>query len=202
MQLVGGPGVRPSALHQRPKLRQHVFMQDPTDNKSPRSHQLAHYSTLPTLKSRRHTSSEDALTVASSKGNDSATTWPDAPESPRADNNGSNDLHDKLAGLEALVSAQRDLLTKQQAALDQLQQRVEISQPRPGIARSTSAAGQSVATSSGSVRPFDAQRRAGYGDRRYLGLYDARFHSTSSYVMRVQMEDAQVGEQFISHTTT
>lgn len=83
------------------------------------------------------------------------------------------------------MSAQRELLTKQQAALDQLQQRVEISQPRPGMARSssTTSAGQSVATSSGSVRPFDAQRRAGYGDRRYLGLYDARFHSTSSYVI-------------------
>ena len=29
----------------------------------------------------------------------------------------------------------------------------------------------------GVVRPFDAQREA-IGDRRYLGSYDARFHST------------------------
>jgi hypothetical protein len=69
------------------------------------------------------------------------------------------------------------MLVRQQAALDQLQQRAEISQSRPGLARTTTAG-----PSGSSVRPFDAQRRAGYGDRRYLGLYDARFHSTASYV--------------------
>ena len=42
------------------------------------------------------------------------------------------------------------------------------------LARSASGLG---AQATGVVRPFDAQRAA-IGDRRYLGMYDARFHST------------------------
>lgn len=34
---------------------------------------------------------------------------------------------------------------------------------------------------SGPINPFEAQRAAGIGDRRYLGKYDARFHSTNRY---------------------
>lgn len=49
----------------------------------------------------------------------------------------------------------------------------------------TCAAGQ-VGASNGvwnpNIRPFDAQRAA-IGDRRYLGGFDARFHSTNSYAL-------------------
>lgn len=31
------------------------------------------------------------------------------------------------------------------------------------------------------INPFEAQRVAGIGDRRFLGKYDARFHSTTWY---------------------
>lgn len=37
------------------------------------------------------------------------------------------------------------------------------------------------ASRSGPINPFEAQRAAGIGDRRYLGKYDARFHSTNRY---------------------
>ena len=37
--------------------------------------------------------------------------------------------------------------------------------------------GSGLGAANGVVRPFDAQREA-IGDRRYLGMYDARFHST------------------------
>lgn len=145
-------------------------------DKSPRAHQSAHYQALQSLKLRRHSSGDDALcTLSASNGGESATAWP-SPNDVGQPANGA-DLHDKVASLEALVVAQRDMLVRQQAALDQLQQRAEISQSRPGLARTTTAG-----PSGSSVRPFDAQRRAGYGDRRYLGLYDARFHSTASYV--------------------
>ena len=35
---------------------------------------------------------------------------------------------------------------------------------------------------SATVNPFEAQRVAGIGDRRHLGKYDARFHSTTWFV--------------------
>lgn len=59
-----------------------------------------------------------------------------------------------------------------------------ISRLEAAVADQARAHGGSLARSAsglgavnGVVRPFDAQREA-IGDRRYLGMYDARFHST------------------------
>ena len=47
----------------------------------------------------------------------------------------------------------------------------------------------------GPINPFEAQRAAGIGDRRYLGKYDARFHSTNRYqspfLIPLRMDTAQ-----------
>ena len=44
----------------------------------------------------------------------------------------------------------------------------------------------------GPINPFEAQRAAGIGDRRYLGKYDARFHSTNRYGSVVFLPPPQI----------
>jgi hypothetical protein len=62
-----------------------------------------------------------------------------------------------------LVSGQQALLQKQTQTIDELKSLLTVQTPAP--------------PKKGVVRPFDAQRAA-YTDRRLLGMYDARFHST------------------------
>lgn len=83
--------------------------------------------------------------------------------------------------LEKVVEQQQQLLKGQQQALEQLQQKLDISQPRPSLQRSSTMRLPAPDAAPAVVRPFDAQRRAAYGDRRALGLFDARFHSTAGY---------------------
>lgn len=61
-----------------------------------------------------------------------------------------------------IITAQQSLLTQQEETINDLKQLLEA--PSPPAKK-------------GIVRPFDAQRAA-YTDRRLLGMYDARFHST------------------------
>lgn len=75
--------------------------------------------------------------------------------------------------LDAAVREMRALVSAQQATIGQLQALV-ADQARLTV----NGVGASLnGSSNGIVRPFDAQRAA-IGDRRYLGMYDARFHST------------------------
>lgn len=84
-------------------------------------------------------------------------------------------LKDHLANLQNIVKEQQAIIQQQQDAIDGIkgyitkQRQSSLSSVKPphlwrGEPRE--------------VRPFDAQR-VSIGDRRYLGLYDARFHSTS-----------------------
>ena len=78
-----------------------------------------------------------------------------------------NGLRQELSSVRELVSAQAELFRQQSLAISQLksmlqvqtQQVVKAAQPRTEL------------------RPLDAQLAA-LGDRRYMGMYDARFHST------------------------
>lgn len=79
----------------------------------------------------------------------------------------------EVALLDAAVREMRSLVSAQQATIGQLQALV-ADQAR----LTANGVGASLyGSSNGIVRPFDAQRAA-IGDRRYLGMYDARFHST------------------------
>jgi hypothetical protein len=66
--------------------------------------------------------------------------------------------------MRGLISAQQGLLKQQEATITELKSLLEPPVEKKGV-----------------VRPFDAQRAA-YTDRRLLGMYDARFHSTCWYV--------------------
>ena len=79
----------------------------------------------------------------------------------------------EVALLDAAVREMRALVSAQQATIGQLQALV-ADQARLTV----NGMGVSLnGSSNGVVRPYDAQRAA-IGDRRYLGMYDARFHST------------------------
>lgn len=81
-------------------------------------------------------------------------------------------LEARLAALQATVTAQQQVIQQQQSLVDELRACVTCNRT---FAVNAPAASPPPAP----VRPFDAQRQA-IGDRRYLGLYDARFHSTST----------------------
>lgn len=179
----------------------------------PPSQQNLRKHSFQTLRSRKHsraglkersasTSRDEAETLPSSASSATATTVvpiggslgeasiANGSSASQADGSGSQEelkmLSTKVQEMEQVVHLQNELLRKHQDALEMLQQKLEISQPRPAVARSNTMNMESVvqepstSQQGAGLRPFDAQRRAGFGDRRYLGLYDARFHSTSS----------------------
>ena len=77
-------------------------------------------------------------------------------------------LRQDLSGLRELLSTQAELVREQSHAIRQLKGMVSVQTQR--VVNS--------ARSRPEVRPLDAQLAA-IGDRRYLGMYDARFHSTN-----------------------
>eukprot|EP00884_Botryococcus_braunii_P014525 jgi/Botrbrau1/23073/Bobra.0243s0014.1 len=79
----------------------------------------------------------------------------ETPEDPRM-----LQLDQEIAEMRQLLSSQQKLLKQQEATISDLKLLLEPPPAKKGV-----------------VRPFDAQRAA-YTDRRLLGMYDARFHST------------------------
>jgi broad specificity phosphatase PhoE len=92
-------------------------------------------------------------------------------------------LETRLEDLGQLVRAQQGLLQEQQKTIEQLQRSTSSAQRTSSGQVLTSENGWSLRTpsfqASRAVSPFDSQR-IGIGDRRLLGLFDSRFHSTSS----------------------
>ena len=85
------------------------------------------------------------------------------------------DFRKSLADLSMLVRAQQQQLQQQQQVIEQFQVVPARSHPLTagwGSPRNTSMREES------NTSPFDSQR-IGIGDRRLLGLFDSRFHSTS-----------------------
>jgi len=94
-------------------------------------------------------------------------------------------LKAQLSDLSGLVRAQQRTIEQQQNTIDSLKSQetrhpLLMSGGEAAGWRSNSMA-HPRATASTGVSPFDSQR-IGIGDRRMLGLFDSRFHSTSRYV--------------------
>ncbi|GFR41068.1 hypothetical protein Agub_g1708 [Astrephomene gubernaculifera] len=81
------------------------------------------------------------------------------------------ELASEVQALVRLVQAQQDILYSQKAQIDQLTETLLEQAQRSCTASKPGECSQRH------LSPFDSQR-VGYGDRRLLGLYDARFHST------------------------
>ncbi|GAX79717.1 hypothetical protein CEUSTIGMA_g7158.t1 [Chlamydomonas eustigma] len=94
-------------------------------------------------------------------------------------------LETRLEDLGQLVRAQQGLLQEQQKTIQQLQERsTSGSVQRPSSGKGLNSENcwnlrNSSFQTNRAVSPFDSQR-IGIGDRRLLGLFDSRFHSTSS----------------------
>ncbi|GIL42900.1 hypothetical protein Vafri_727 [Volvox africanus] len=86
----------------------------------------------------------------------------------------SQELAAQVHALKTLVQAQQDILYSQKAQIDQLMETLQ--EERLRVAHSPVLV-EEAPQPTPHLRPFDSQRIA-YGDRRLMGLYDARFHST------------------------
>ncbi|GLC44437.1 hypothetical protein PLESTB_000469800 [Pleodorina starrii] len=92
------------------------------------------------------------------------------------------ELAAQVQTLKTLVQAQQDILYSQKAQIDQLTETLHEERLRarhgapPAIALPETLQPQQQQQRH-ALRPFDAQHIA-FGDRRLMGLYDARFHST------------------------
>ncbi|KAK9805474.1 hypothetical protein WJX72_000323 [[Myrmecia] bisecta] len=86
------------------------------------------------------------------------------------------ELKRELQDLREQMAAQSQIIQAQGRTIDSLRGTLQLRPPSTysGPVRSLSTAGTST---SEAPRPFDAQYAA-IGDRRFLGMYDARFHST------------------------
>jgi hypothetical protein len=92
-------------------------------------------------------------------------------------------LRRQVHDLSSLVREQQIMLTKQQEAMERQegvlrQQEAAIEQLRNSVTQQQPVLPLLRSGWNTSIRPFDAQRAASYGDRRLAGMYDARFHST------------------------
>eukprot|EP00195_Chlamydomonas_chlamydogama_P012286 CAMPEP_0202901526 /NCGR_PEP_ID=MMETSP1392-20130828/14302_1 /ASSEMBLY_ACC=CAM_ASM_000868 /TAXON_ID=225041 /ORGANISM="Chlamydomonas chlamydogama, Strain SAG 11-48b" /LENGTH=410 /DNA_ID=CAMNT_0049588099 /DNA_START=245 /DNA_END=1477 /DNA_ORIENTATION=- len=99
------------------------------------------------------------------------------PTPPAAQNSDISQLREQLGTLTTLLETQQRVIDKQQALIDQLRAsvtRTKETAPVPPASVSAPSLGWNSKLS-----PFESQR-IGIGDRRLLGLYDARFHSTAS----------------------
>lgn len=83
------------------------------------------------------------------------------------------ELREELNDLKAMVSQQHKDLQRRDVVVSQLQNKLLSVQQQ---LRERDEAPKR--DSSGNLRPLDAQSRA-IGDRRGVGMYDARYHSTS-----------------------
>ena len=82
-------------------------------------------------------------------------------------------LRHELSGMRELLSQQAELVRQQSHAIKQLKGMVKVQ---------TQQAADAVRIQKPALRPLEAQLAA-LGDRRYLGMYDARFHSTNKYAL-------------------
>lgn len=84
-------------------------------------------------------------------------------------------LAEQIHTLKGLVQAQQDILYSQKAKIDQLTETLQEE-----CLRATQAAGPGLLPGTPQLpllSPFEAENLA-FGDRRLMGMYDARFHST------------------------
>lgn len=81
-------------------------------------------------------------------------------------------LRRELSGMRELLGQQAELVRQQSHAIKQLKGMVKVQTQQTVDAVKSRPA----------VRPLEAQLAA-LGDRRYLGMYDARFHSTNKYAL-------------------
>jgi hypothetical protein len=98
---------------------------------------------------------------------------------------------DDIADLRRTVAELKQIIQQQQATLQQMQQQPRFAEqgPAPAPAASTSSrSGASVsAAPSGwqpALSPFEAQAAMIMSDRRLMGQYDARYHSTKRCASR------------------
>lgn len=105
---------------------------------------------------------------------------PQQPETPSHTSNSNNneEVVVELDELRKLLHLQQSIIDKQQNSIDQLKKLVE-QQHQTNQAQKQNAGQQASTGWNSSISPFEAQR-IGIGDRRLLGLYDARFHSTAA----------------------
>lgn len=127
----------------------------------------------------------EAPTTASSNG---------APSSPQADgqqhqqhgsSNSISDLQNDVSKLSELVTNQARLLQEQMKDLEQARSLIDMH----AMTNTLSASAPTQTIKAGwdkDIKPFEVQRNA-IGDRRYLGGYDARFHSTNKQVLQLCM---------------
>ena len=92
------------------------------------------------------------------------------------------DLRNQLCDLQSLVRAQQQQLQQQQQSIEQFQGVPGRTHP---LAAGWGSLRAGAPPTTGLLRdertsPFDSQR-IGIGDRRLLGLFDSRFHSTSRW---------------------
>ena len=92
----------------------------------------------------------------------------DAQNAPQASTDELSSVRQELASVRELLSVQAELVRQQSHAMKQLQGMVKVQTQKV----------VNAARPKPEVRPLDAQLAA-LGDRRYLGMYDARFHSTN-----------------------
>ena len=100
-----------------------------------------------------------------------------------------NLLKAQFNDLSSLLRSQQQTIEEQQQTIESLRSPISRhplimsgGETGPGWRASNRA-------TSTSVSPFDSQR-IGIGDRRLLGLFDSRFHSTSRYVIHATMHHA------------
>jgi len=111
-------------------------------------------------------------------------------------------LKAQLSDLSGLVRAQQRTIEQQQNTIDSLKSQearhpLLMSGGEAAGWRSNSMA-HPRATASTGVSPFDSQR-IGIGDRRMLGLFDSRFHSTSKYVLSITPSGSPCMMHSIAH---
>lgn len=109
-----------------------------------------------------------ASSPSSSHGGGEAAAQPAAAPGPVE----ADDLRSQLLQLQSVMTAQQEVIQTQQALIEDL--RTSVKPPELALAPSPSQQQWSA-----SISPFDAQR-IGIMDRRHLGLFDARFHSTNA----------------------
>lgn len=139
---------------------------------------------------------------ASNAGSSSANTSLEAPtsassngasSSPQADgqqlqhgsSNDISDLQSEVSKLSKLVTNQARMLQEQMKDLEQAQSLIDMH----AMTNTLSASAPTQTIKAGwdkDIKPFEVQRNA-IGDRRYLGGYDARFHSTNKQVFQLLM---------------
>ena len=86
-------------------------------------------------------------------------------------------LREDLSQLSQTVTAQAKALQEQTLALQQARQLADSTDANRSIRSADSFSSQQSGWNR-DIKPFEVQRNA-IGDRRYLGGYDARFHSTN-----------------------